>query len=71
MRFLSIRTLLALAVQKDMIVHQMNEVTTFLNGKLDEEMYMKQPDGYRVSGKKNCVCRLKKSLYGLKQALRC
>ena len=42
-RFSSIRTLLALAVQKDMIVHQMDVVTAFLNGELDEEMYMQQP----------------------------
>ena len=70
-RFSSIRTLLALAMQKDMIVHQMDVVTAFLNGELDEEIYMQQPDGYQVSGKENLVCRLKKSLYGLKQAPRC
>ena len=70
-RFSSIRTLLALAIQKDMIVHQMDVVTAFLNGELDEEIYMQQPDGYQVSGKENLVCRLKKSLYGLKQAPRC
>ena len=70
-RFTSIRTLLALAVHKDMIVHQMDVVTAFLNGKLDEEIYMQQPEGYQISGKENLVCRLKKSLYGLKQALRC
>lgn len=54
-----------------MIVHQMDIVTVFLNGKLNEEIYMQQPDGYLVSGKENLVCRLKKSLYGLKQAPRC
>ena len=54
-----------------MIVHQMDVVTAFLNGVLDEEIYMQQPDGYQVSGKENLVCRLKKSLYGLKQAPRC
>ena len=69
--FSTIRTLLALAVQKDMIVHQMDVVTAFLNGELDEEIYMRQPEGYQVSDKKNLVCRLKKSLYGLKQAPRC
>ena len=71
MRFSSIRTLLALAIQKDMIVHQMDVVTPFLNGELDEEIYMQQPDGYQVSGKENLICRLKKSLYCLKQAPRC
>ena len=40
LHFSSIRTLLALAVQKDMIVHQMDVVTAFPNGKLDEEIYI-------------------------------
>ena len=44
--FSSIRTLLALAIQKNMIVHQMDVVTAFFNGKLNEEIYMQQPDGY-------------------------
>lgn len=70
-RYSSIRTLLAHAVQKDMIVHQMDVITAFLHGKLNEELYMQQPEGYEVSGKENLVCRLKKSLYGLKQASRC
>ena len=70
-RFSSIRTLLALAVQKGMIVHQMDIVTAFLNGELQEEIYMQQPDGYQISGKESLVCRLKRSLYGLKQASRC
>ena len=69
--FSSVRTLLALAVQKDMIVYQMDVVTAFLNGELDEKIYMQQPDGYQVSGKENLVYKLKKSLYGLKQAPRC
>ena len=50
-RFSSIRTLLAHAIQRGMIVHQMDVVTAFLNGDLDEEIYMQQPDGYQVSGK--------------------
>ena len=54
-----------------MIVHQKDVVTVFLNGELDEEIYMQQPEGYEVSGKKNLVCKLKKFLYGLKQAPRC
>ena len=70
-RFSSIRSLLAFAVQEDMIVDQMDVVTAFLNGELDDEIYMQQPEGYKVSGKKNLVCKLKKSLYGLKQAPRC
>ena len=70
-RFSSIRALLAFAVQNHMLIHQMDVVTAFLNCKLDEEIYMHQPDGYAVQGKEHLVCRLKKSLYGLKQSPRC
>ena len=43
---------------------------TFLNGELDEEIYMEQPEGFKVSGKETKVCKLVKSLYELKQALK-
>ena len=46
----------------------MDVKTTFLNGELEEEIYMEQPEGFVVLGKKNKVCKLVKSLYGLKQA---
>ena len=42
-----------------------------LNGELKEEIYMKQPPGYVQSGKEELVCRLRKSIYGLKQSPRC
>ena len=67
-RFSSIRSLLAFAVQNDMMVHQMDVVSAFLHGKLSEEIYMEQPDGYVIAGKVNLMCRLRKSLYGLKQS---
>ena len=70
-RFSSIRTLLAFAVDKEMHIHQMDVETAFLNGSLEEEIYMEQPEGYVKPGNENLVCHLKKSLYGLKQSPRC
>ena len=70
-RFESLRTVIALAVQNGLKLHQMDVTTAFLNGKLKEEVYMKQPEGYTVKGKEDLVCRLKKSIYGLKQSPRC
>ena len=70
-RFSSIRFLLAFAVQNDLLIHQMDVETAFLNGKLDEEIYMKQPEGYVKPGEEHLVCKLEKSLYGLKQSSRC
>ena len=48
----------------------MDVKTTFLHGDSEEEIYMKQPKGFAVKGKKELVCKLKKSLYGLKQSPR-
>jgi hypothetical protein len=48
----------------------MDVKTTFLHGDLEEEIYMKQPEGFVVKGKKELVCKMKKSLYGLKQSPR-
>ena len=48
----------------------MDVKTAFLNGELDEEIYMEQPEGWVVPGKEDLVCRLQKALYGLKQASR-
>ena len=70
-RYSSIRTLLAFAVQNGMMIHQMDVVTAFLNGTLDEDIYMEQPPGYIKKGEEHLVCKLKRSLYGLKQSSRC
>jgi hypothetical protein len=48
----------------------MDVKTKFLYGDLEEEIYMKQPEGFVVKGKKELVCKLKKSLYGLTQSPR-
>jgi hypothetical protein len=56
------------AASYGLIIHQMDVKTTFLNGELDEEIYMDQPEGFIADGQENKVCRLIKSLYGLKQA---
>ena len=63
-----IRMLIAIAAIHNLEIYQMDVKTTFLNGDLDEEIYMEQPEGFIVPGQENKVCRLVKSLYGLKQA---
>nr|KAJ0186750.1 hypothetical protein LSAT_V11C900460560 [Lactuca sativa] len=67
-RISTIRLLLALAAIHNLVIHQMDVKTAFLNGDLDEEIYMKQPKGFVMPGNEHKVCKLKKSLYGLKQA---
>ncbi|GJR36012.1 zinc finger, CCHC-type containing protein [Tanacetum coccineum] len=67
-RISTIRLLIAMASIHNLIIHQMDVKTTFLNGDLDEEVYMNQPQGFIMPGNENKVCKLIKSLYGLKQA---
>ncbi|KAK4386023.1 Retrovirus-related Pol polyprotein from transposon TNT 1-94 [Sesamum angolense] len=67
-RISTIRLLIALASIHNLVIHQMDVKTTFLNGNLDEEVYMKQPEGFIMPSNKHKVCKLVKSLYGLKQA---
>ncbi len=70
-RYSSVRILLAIANQYDMEIHQMDVMSAYLNGVLEEEIYMKQPTGYINPQHPNKVCRLIKSIYGLKQSARC
>ena len=69
-RFTSIRLILAIVASMDLELHQMDVKTTFLNGDLEEEIYMQQPVGFVKEGQENKVCRLLKSIYGLKQSSR-
>jgi len=59
---------LGLAARLDLELEQLDVKTAFLHGDLQEETYMYQPEGSEVEGKKHMFCRLKKSLYCLKQA---
>jgi hypothetical protein len=69
-RFESLRLLLALAALEDWEIHQLDVKSAFLNGVLDEEIYMEQPQGFIIEGEESKVCRLHKAIYGLKQASR-
>lgn len=70
-RLTTIRVVLAMCATFDLHLEQLDVKTTFLHGELKEEIYMLQPEGFEEKGKENLVCRLKKSLYGFKQAPRC
>jgi hypothetical protein len=59
--------LLSLAASHGLLIYQMDVKTTFLNGELDEEIYMEQPAEFVANGQEGMVCELLKSLYGLKQ----
>lgn len=58
--------LLSLLASHDLLVHQMDVKTTFLNIGLKEEIYMDQPDGFVANGQERALCKLLKSLYGQK-----
>jgi hypothetical protein len=69
-RYTSIRTIIAIAAEMGWRIHQMDVKTTFLNGFIEEDVYIEQPQGFEVSDRETHVCLLRKELYGLKQALR-
>ncbi|XP_024441578.1 uncharacterized protein LOC112324164 [Populus trichocarpa] len=66
----TIRLLLVIAAQKGWKVFQLDVKSTFLNGVLQEEIYVKQPDGFAIQGEEDKVYLLQKALYELKQAPR-
>ena len=66
----SIRILLAVAASLDYEIWQMDVKTAFLNGNLNEDIYMQQPEGFKAKGKEHMGCKLQRSIYGLKQASR-
>ena len=66
----SFRIIMALVAHYNLELHQMDVKTTFLNGVLEENVYMAQPKGFVMKGKERMGCRSKKSIYGLKQASR-
>lgn len=65
-RYASVRFLMAVAVQKNLKIHQLDAITAFLQGELNEEIYLEQPEGFHDGT--NRACLLKKAIYGLKQA---
>ena len=69
-RVTSVRMLLQHAIQEDLVVHQLDVKTAYLNANIDCEVYVDQPEGYALTNSNNekLVCKLKKSLYGLKQS---
>ena len=69
-RMEAIRMFLAYACYKRFRVYQMDVKSAFLNGNLEEEVYVEQPEGFSLTDKSDYVCKLKKALYGLKQAPR-
>ena len=70
MKFNTINTILSIFASEGLYLKQLEVITEFLHGDLDEDIYMHQPEGFWKERKKNMVCRLKKRLCGLKQAPR-
>ncbi|KAI5316987.1 hypothetical protein L3X38_036694 [Prunus dulcis] len=66
----SFHIIMALVAHYDLLLHQMDAKTAFLNSELEEENFMRQPEGFAKERKEHMVCKLDKAIYGLKQASR-
>ncbi|GAA0151557.1 transmembrane signal receptor [Lithospermum erythrorhizon] len=64
----SIRVVLGLVAYLDLEIEQFDVKTVFLHGDLEEDIFMEQPEGFKIKGKEDMIYILEKSLYGLKQA---
>ena len=62
-KYTSIRSVISLVAQMGWEIHQMDAKTAFLNGVIQEEVYIEQPEGFETHDQKTHVCRLKKALY--------
>jgi hypothetical protein len=69
-RYTSIKIIISLASVFNWKLHQMDVNTVFLNGEVEQDVYIEQLKGFVIHGKKSHVCKLKKALYGLKQGPR-
>ena len=70
-KFSTVRSLLTISNAHDLEVHQLDVRTAFLNGFVEHYIYMFQPEGFINPNRPNYVCKLNKSIYGLKQSARC
>ena len=69
-RYDSLRVVIATAASQNLELIQLDVKTAFLNGEIDEEIYISQPQGYIIQGREEEVCKLNKALYGIRQASR-
>ena len=69
-RYTSIRTIISLVSIFGWKMYQMDVKTAFLNGNIDQEVFIEQPEGFVLHSRETQVCRLRKALYGFKQAPR-
>ena len=69
-RYTSIRTIIVLASKTECKLHQMNVKATFLNGVIEKQVYIEQPQCFEVKERRTHVCKLKKDMYRLKQSPR-